>query len=415
MGIISGQTAYPKRYTPKHANRKIFLIHNKYGIPAGEEALVSNVRRLLEEKGHQVVPFFRSSEEITEMMFGKIRAFFSGMYSWSSRKAIRRILKLHKPDVAFVHNVFPLISPSVLSECHQAGVPVVMSVNNYRLICPDGLFLTKDQICEKCAGGREYWCVLHNCENAIFKSIGYALRNAVARRLRLFAGNIAIYAPMTEFQRQKLIAEGFPANRIVVIPNVAWNTNALEDHNLGSYVLHVGRVSREKGVPSLVDAAMQLPKVPFKAVGDYKRMQYLLAEIPSNFDFLGHVDEQRLNEVYVHSRFVVICSICYEGFPTVLLEAMMHSKPVICSRIGGLPGVVDDGVTGLLFEPGNAEDLAKKIQYLWDCPELCLQMGQAGREKALREYSPEKYYERLMAVYEKAIELEGDRPFSSQV
>lgn len=384
---------------------KIILIHNKYGFPAGEEALVNSVRRLLEEKGHRVIPFFRSSEEIYEMTFGRIRAFFSGIYSWSSRKTIRRILRHHKPDVAFVHNTFPLISPSVFAECRQAGVPVVMSVNNYRLICPNGLFLTKGHICEKCAGGKEYWCVLHNCESSIFKSIGYATRNAIARRLRLFADNIAIYAPMTEFQRQKLIAEGFPASRIVVIPNMTWNANASEDHELGSYVLHVGRVSQEKGVSSLFAAARKFPNISFKVTGDYKRMQHLLAEAPSNLDLLGYVDEQRLNELYVHSRFVVMCSICYEGFPTVLLEAMLYSKPVVCSRIGGLPEIVDDQVTGLLFEPGNIEDLREKISYLWERPELCRKMGQAGREKALREYSPEKYYQRLMAVYKKAIEL----------
>jgi glycosyltransferase involved in cell wall biosynthesis len=186
---------------------------------------------------------------------------------------------------------------------------------------------------------------------------------------------------------------------------VAWNTNALEDHNLGSYVLYVGRLRQEKGVPSLVAASKQLPKIPFKAVGDYKRMQYLLAEAPSNFNFIGYVDEQRLNELYVNSRFVVVCSICYEGFPGVLLEAMLHGKPVICSRIGGLPEIVDDGITGLLFEPGNPDDLAEKIAYLYRRPQLCRQMGKAGRDKWLREYSPEKYYERLMAAYEKAIKL----------
>lgn len=126
-------------------------------------------------------------------------------------------------------------------------------------------------------------------------------------------------------------------------------------------------------------------------------------DAPANLEFIGYRDE--LSSFYANARIIVLPSICFEGFPGVIAEAMLHAKPVVCSRIGGLPEIVDDGVTGLLSEPGNAEDLAGKIRYLWDRPALCREMGQAGREKVLREYSPEKYYERLMAVYEQAIAL----------
>jgi len=390
---------------------KILLVHNVYGFPygltSGEESLVNNAQRLLEEKGHQVVPFFRSSKEINEMMFGKSRAFFSGVYSWSSRKAILEILKLHRPDVAFVHNVFPFISPSVLVECRRAGVPVVMSVNNYRLICPNGLFLTKEQICEKCAGGREYWCVLRNCEQDILKSVGYALRNTVARWLRLFIDNVTIYVVFTEFQRQKLIANGFPSERIFVIPNMV-NYKDKDIENLtseGRYVGHVGRISPEKGILVLVEAARRCPEMPFKTTGSVARMPYVVQEAPNNFEFAGFIDNSELEAFYARSRFIVIPTLCYEGFPTVCAEAMMSGKAVIVSHIGGMAEIVEDGVTGLLFEPGNANDLTEKIRYLWERIDLCRKMGQAGREKALREYSQEKYYERLMAVYEKAISL----------
>ena len=134
-------------------------------------------------------------------------------------------------------------------------------------------------------------------------------------------------------------------------------------------------------------------------------MPNLTKDVFNNFEFCGHLNGNELRTFYLHSRVFVLPSIWYEGFPNTLLEAMTYAKPVVCSRIGGLPEIVDDGVTGLLFEPGNSDDLAKKIRYLWDRPELCRKMGQAGREKALREYSPEKYYQHLMEVYEKAIEL----------
>lgn len=395
---------------------KILLIHNHYAALAdGEGTLVNNVLSLLEAKGEEVIPFIRSSTALCQMPFGRLRAFFSGLYSWSSRKAVRSLLQRHHPDVAFAHNVFPLLSPSVLAECRQAGVPVVMSINNFRLICPTGLFLINEHACENCSGGREYWCVLNNCGKGILKSLSFALINAAHRRLRLFSAHVSIYTPMTAFQREKLIAAGFPASRITVLPNVARPPAALEAPQLGSYVLYVGRMRQEKGVSSLVAAARQLPQIPFKAAGDYKPVQYLLAQAPSNFHFTGYVDDQRLNELYANCRFIVVCSICYEGFPGVLLEAMLHGKPVVCSRIGGLPEIVDDGVTGLLFEPGSPRDLAAKIAYLYTRPQLCSAMGAAGRQKWLREYSPDRYCEQLLAVFEKAIALDGTRPVSPQL
>ena len=383
---------------------KFVLIHNEYRKPSGEEVFVENVRRVLEEHGHEVIPFSRSSAEIPTMAFGKVRAFFSGIYSRSSRKAMRRVLSRHQPDLALVHNVFPLISPSVLLECRRAGVPVVMSINNYRLMCPGGLFLTRGEICEKCAGGREYWCVLRNCERNLFKSIGYALRNYVARRGRMFADNVTLYATSTEFARQKLIAAGFPAERIITVPNIVKSTEPADDVP-GDYVGYIGRISPEKGVHVLVDAARKSPGVSFKATGSTTRMPRLPDEAPQNFEFVGFVDEQELERFYARSRLIVMCTLCYEGFGQVSAEAMMRGKPVIASRIGGMAEIVDDGVTGLLFEPGDADELAEKVRTLWEQPGLCRRMGRAGREKALREYTHEAYYDRLMEACRKAVAL----------
>ena len=134
-------------------------------------------------------------------------------------------------------------------------------------------------------------------------------------------------------------------------------------------------------------------------------MPALLDGAPPNIEFLGHVSGNRLHDFYTSARMLVLPSKWFEGLPIVAVEAMMRAKVVVCSRMGGLPEVVDEGVTGLLFESGNAEELAGKIRYLWERPELCRAMGEAGRQKALTEYSPEKYYERLMAVYDKAIQL----------
>ncbi|MBW2647986.1 MAG: glycosyltransferase [Deltaproteobacteria bacterium] len=200
---------------------KILTVHNEYGKFSGEEAVVQSLSRLFAEHGHEVRYFSRSSAEIPGMRLGNIRAFFSGIYSFSSKKAMSRCLQEFKPDIVHVHNVFPLISPSVLGVCRRAGVPVVMAVHNYRLVCPNGLHMTHGRVCEKCCGGREYWCVLRNCEGNPLKSIGYALRNYVARKLRLFKKNVTMYTCLTKFQKERLIKEGFNPARCSVIPNMS--------------------------------------------------------------------------------------------------------------------------------------------------------------------------------------------------
>ncbi len=391
---------------------KICLVHNEYGKFSGEEAVVESQKQLLREHGHEVISFEKSTADISEIWVGRLRAFFSGIYSFDSRRQIQKLLVEHRPDVVHVHNVFPLISPSILPECKKARIPVVMTVHNYRLVCPNGLFMNKGRVCEKCSGGREYNCLLNNCEGSYFKSLGYFLRNSVARKLRLFKQNVSVFACLTEFQRQKLIDEGFDAKRIVVIANMVNGGNIEPSENIGNYVGFIGRISPEKGVGTLVDAARNLRDITFKAAGAYDRLPMPVGNAPDNCEFLGSVKRENIFDFYKGTRFVVLPSVWYEGFPMVLVEAMMRSKPVVASRIGGLSEIVEDGKTGLLFEPSNINELTEKIRYLWDRPSLCRQMGQAGKEKALREYSPQKYYKHLMSAYEKAIELSpcGQRP-----
>lgn len=384
---------------------RILMVHNKYGSLSGEEVMVSNIATLLREHGHEVYCFFRSSEEILDSFWLKAKAFFSGIYSFSSRKQIRQVIIKLKPDIVEVQNVYPLISPSILEEAAVHRIPVVMRCANYRLICPNGLFMTKGQICERCSGGREWWCLLRNCEDSQFKSLGYALRNYYAHKQRLFLDNVTIYLVLTKFQRQRFIHEGFPKDRIVIIPNMVYGDRIQASSELGNHVGYVGRVSPEKGVLTFVEAAQMCRDLPFKIAGLNVHIPDLPTNAPSNIEFCGHLKAGQLDEFYRKSRIIILPSICYETFGLTLAEAALWGKPVICSRIGGLPEIVEDGVTGLLFQPGDAHDLKVKIRYLWDRPDLCLRMGQAGRAKVLHQYSPQKFYESLMKAYEKAMRL----------
>jgi glycosyltransferase involved in cell wall biosynthesis len=383
----------------------VLIVHNDYGAFSGEEAFLETQKKLLQERGHRVVQFRRSSAEILRMKWGKARAFFSGIYSLKSRESMRRLLFETRPDIVHIHNLYPFISPSILGVCRRTRIPVVMTVHNYRLICPTGLFLVHGELCKRCAGGREFWCVLRNCTGGYAKSVGYALRNSVARQWRLYRRNVMLYMVLTGFQREQLIQEGFPADRIDVVPNMVDSAETAPSPAVGAYIGYVGRISPEKDIPTLTKAARTCPDIPFKAAGSYHSVPYVVDQRPPNFDFLGHLPKEQLAPFYADSRIVVLCSVWYEGFPTTILEAMAAGKPVVCSRIGGLPEIVDEGTTGLLFQPGDARDLAEKIRYLWDRPDLCRKMGQAGREKVLREYSLQRHYDRLVAAYERALRL----------
>jgi glycosyltransferase involved in cell wall biosynthesis len=383
------------------------LVHNRYAADSGEETVVENIADLLAAHGHRVTLFMRSSAEIRSMVLGRTRALFSGIFNFSAMKAFRPFLSESKPDIVHIHNLFPLISPSVLIECRRAHIPVVMHVHNYRLVCPNGLHMPKTdlRICEKCCGGREYWCVLRNCEGNLPKSLGYALRSYVARKAQLYRANVSVYICLTCFQKQRLVSQGYPEDRTIVLPNMVRVRDEPDRSSPGNYVGFVGRVSPEKGISVFLKAAKKCPHIEFSVAGSYDRMPDVLKQAPDNCRFLGHLRYRELSQFYNLSRIVVAPSLWYETFCLTAMEAQAYGKPVICSHIGALSEVVDCGVTGLLFRLGDADELAEKIQYLWDRPDLCRRMGAAGRDKFRRNYSAQQYYERLMAVYGKAIKL----------
>jgi glycosyltransferase involved in cell wall biosynthesis len=260
-------------------------------------------------------------------------------------------------------------------------------------------------VCDRCAGGLEYWCVLKNCRSNIFESVGYALRNAQARKWKLFRNNVTCYIAATEFVKRWLVGAGFPQEAIMVVPYMVSLPDSGIDPSCGKYVSYAGRFNPVKGIKTLLTSARRTG-LPVRLAGDYSPMPEIMKMAPSNAQFMGHLDREGLVGFYRNARFLVVPSIYFEAFGLVSAEAMSHGLPVIASRIGGIPEIVEDGVTGLLFEPGNSEELASKMKLLWGNPTLCRQMGQAGREKVIREYGEDVYYNRLMAVYERAIQIE---------
>lgn len=440
---------------------KVAIVHNAYGKFSGEETVVENLAALLKKRGKVVHRFNRSSAEIEDGLPGKMAAFFSGIHNPFAKREFEKFLKDKRPDVVHVHNLYPLISPAILPVCKKLNIPVVMTVHNFRLVCPNGLLMNRGEICYRCLGGREYWCVLRNCEDNIFKSTGYALRTAAARLLRRYYDNVDHFICLSEFQKNILVNEGLPADRVSVMANPLSFAEAHKTGNnntgspigplgddrgmylpkghhgptgpfgddkgsgpyrddiaggcptgtrghdkgvAGGYVAYVGRISPEKDIFTLLEAARKFGDVPFKFAGDYHRMPEVLKNKPDNCEFLGQLNAEEVASFYSNARMVVFATRCYEGFPSVLLEAMSHGLPIICSRIGGLPEIVEEGVNGVLYEPVNAEELAARIQTLWQEPDLCKKLGDAGRKKLEEKYDAKKLMDRLIGIYEKVIQ-----------
>ena len=184
---------------------KILIIHNKYGKFSGEEAVVEAQIKLLRANKHEVITYFRSSEELEAMPNAKLKAFFSAIYNPKSIRELKELLVKENPDVVHIHNMYPLISPAILPVIKKMGIPIVMTVHNYRLLCPNGLFFNKGQICEKCTGAlKELNCITNNCESSLFKSSGYAARNFWARKKDYYLNNVDLFLCLTEFQKNKL-------------------------------------------------------------------------------------------------------------------------------------------------------------------------------------------------------------------
>ncbi len=382
---------------------KILYIHNNYANNnSGEEHAAEGIVNLLQQKGHTVEWFRRSSDVLQGSLKKTTAAFFTGLYNPKSVRQLKIKLKDFQPDIVQVQNLYPLISPAILQIIKKFGIPIVMRCPNYRLFCPSGLHLDPSgNVCEKClTNGKEIHCVLKNCELNLFKSTGYALRNYFARRIWGIFKNVDMYIVQSEFQKQKFISNGIPAHKIAIVSGLTPAITSSITFEKEELVSFVGRVSVEKGIVEFIEAARLLPEIRFAVVGGVSQsLNYLKNESPQNIDWMGFLKGEQLDAFYQKSRIIVIPGKWYEGFPNVITRAMKHAKPVITSNLGAMASIIDHEQNGLLVEPGNAKDLAQAIQRLHKDPESCMLYGKNGKEKAEKYYSSVNIYNELFNIY----------------
>jgi glycosyltransferase involved in cell wall biosynthesis len=390
---------------------KVIQVHNRYRYFGGEDAAANALVSLLTRRGIDVRVVDRSSSDIGADLAKRIATGAGSIYSPRERRQMSRLLENERPDIVHAHNLYPLLTPSILLACRDASVPVVMTLHNFRLTCPIGVHFVKGEICERCVGGREYACVQQNCRGDLAESSLYALRSYVARKLGLFRKYVSCFIAPSEFIKCRLVDAGFDEQRFVVLPNFVSVPEEPVRPSAGKYVGFVGRFSAEKGVTHLLSAAREIATIPVALAGDYSSLHGVRDELSANTTLLGELQRQQISAFYRNARFLVVPSTCYEVCPMVVLEAMSHGLPVIASRLGGIPELIKDGETGILFESQNTADLADKIRTLWSQPELCDRMGATARETVRQRYSEDVCYEKLHSIYADHIRSSGGHRF----
>ena len=388
---------------------KVMVVYNRYRHRVhGEEVVVDTSMQLLRERGVDVSLHVRSSEGLEHSPWNKLVAGIAGIYNPASRRRLSAELKAEQPDVIHAHNLYPWISPSALIAAKRANIPVVMTVHHYGLTCPVLTHFRHGMVCTDCITTSELSCVRNNCRDSHIESALYALRAAVARRMRWFLDHVSLFIALSEFSKRQLVAAGFPADRIVVRPNMVKVLGEQPTVTEGDYVAYAGRITYEKGVDLLCDAA-RTANLPLRIAGDASGWPELRRDHGDHVQFDGILRDAALESFYRNARTLVVPSRWWEVCPLVVLEAMNYGVPVLAARTGGLPEMIEDGVSGLLFAPGHRSDLVDKMRRLWGDAQLRRRCVAAARIRVAEKYDADLYIRDLMSIYSLAGEHSAGR------
>jgi glycosyltransferase involved in cell wall biosynthesis len=396
--------------------------------------------KLLEERGHSVVPFsmdepgnrrsdyssFFVRNVVMEPSDASPLAQFSplrwplagrGLYSRDAEHCLEALVRASRPDVAHLHSIYHQLSPSVLPPLRRNGVATVLTLHDYKLVCPSSIMFANGKVCERCKGHRYHNAVVQGCvHDSRWKSVFCATESALHDTLGLYRKNIDIYISPSRFLKQKMTEFGMDGDRIVHVPNPLTVADYEPGEAAGDYFIFSGRLETVKGVETLLEAiagSELASRFELRIAGEGRRREALERFCRDNglthVRFLGWLPQDELAELHRGALFAVVPSIWYEVFSLAVLEAQAHGKAVIGANIGAIPELIEDGRTGLLFEAGSAAELRARIEQLLSRPEQARAMGRAARELVVRDWTPDRQYEALMSVYDRALESRREK------
>ncbi|MCA1567947.1 MAG: glycosyltransferase [Acidobacteria bacterium] len=390
---------------------KILLAHNRYKQPGGEDQVFAAEAALLEAGGQHVVRYTVHNDQVEGMSAPAL----AGATLWNRAiyRELRAMFRRERPDVVHFHNTFPLVSPAAYHAARAEAVPVVQTLHNYRLLCPNAMLMREGRVCEDCLGRAVSWAgAARACYRESRAASGVTtLMLATHRALGTWREAVDVYVALTEFARRKFVEGHLPADKIVVKPNFV-EAGIRPSEGPGDYALFVGRLSPEKGVGVLLGAWRNLPHIPLKILGDGPLIEEARAaaregDLAPRVEVLGRRERSEVLDLMRRARVVVFPSQWYEGFPLTIAEAFACGVPVIASRLGAMEEIVADGRTGLHFTPGDAADLATKIAWAWAHEREMEVMGREARREYEKKYTAERNYRMLTEIYRRAIKQNG--------
>ncbi len=327
------------------------------------------------------------------------------IYSRGARKKIAALLDEIKPDVAHVHNIHAHLTPSVLFELARRKIPVVWTLHDYKLLCPNTHFLSHGEICERCLAGRFYNCTFHTCKKESLPASVLATAEAYSHGVMNITGRVSAFVAPSRFLKSKFEEFGWETSRLSFVRNPLPKDkpNPVKNSADGGYVLYFGGLEPWKGVHTLLRSASSLRNIKFLIAGDGNQKQELMkfvrGEGLANVTFLGRITGEVLARSVAECSLVVVPSEWYENCPYSVMESMASAKPVVATDLGGLPELVSDGKTGFIVKSRSPELLADKIAYLMARPDTRKEMGIAAREIALKEFDPQRHYQTIHELY----------------
>lgn len=389
----------------------VFMAHNYYQQPGGEDKSFAAESDMLEANGHYVYRYTKHNDAINQM--GKLEIARKTLWNQDVYQELDALFKREKFGVAHFQNTFPLISPAAYGAAQDNGVPVIQSLRNFRFVCPNAIFFRDGHICEDCMHKTPPLPgVLHACYRDSRIQTGVVAAQITYHRFRkTYQNQVDRYITLTEFSRRKFIEAGFPAEKIAVKPNFLVNDPEFSSKQ-GQYVIFVGRMTPEKGIWTVLNAFKQLGNIPLKIVGDGPQadeMRQFIQQhgLQGRVEMLGQRPYEETKQLIKGAVCLLFPSEWYETFGRVAIEAFACGVPVIASDFGSMAELVDDGETGYHFRAGDPEDLASKVDRMWSNSNNLTDMKQQARQVFEEKYTARSNYDMMLKIYQDAIEAYG--------
>lgn len=410
---------------------KILLVNWSWYPTGGDWTYVENIHKLYESHGHEVIPFSTHNKKNVFSPFSKnfvkaydfkelnkhktlnngIKALTTSVVSSDALFKLDKILKEHDIKVAHLHNIHHYITPAIVEVLHNRGIKILWTLHDYKIICPENSFVSNGKLCEKCMDGSFYHCAMNKCKKNSILASSLASFEAYYYHKKKTYQLVDHYLCPSSFIRDKFKQFGFDEKKLF-LTNLCYDISRvdtfIEQHKSegtqtghAKFILYVGRLEDIKGVKTLIMAVKGTPiKLKIAGIGNAQEEIHSLVkrEAISNVELLGLINKKEVFELTQKASFAVCPSEWYENFPFSISETFLFSKPVIGSNIGGIPELVLNGTTGLLFEPGNVIELQSKLLQLWNNEDLARSMGKNAREHAYELYNFDTHWSKINSL-----------------